>query len=39
MQELGVGELLCWMNFGLLPQEKVQRSMQLFAEKVMPCFR
>lgn len=39
MQAIGVGELLCWMNFGGLPQEGVQRSMRLFAEKVMPHFR
>lgn len=39
MQELGVGELLCWMNFGGMPPEKVARSMRLFAEKVMPHFR
>jgi alkanesulfonate monooxygenase SsuD/methylene tetrahydromethanopterin reductase-like flavin-dependent oxidoreductase (luciferase family) len=39
MQEIGVGELLCWMNFGSLPQETVLRSMRLFAEKVMPHFK
>jgi alkanesulfonate monooxygenase SsuD/methylene tetrahydromethanopterin reductase-like flavin-dependent oxidoreductase (luciferase family) len=39
MQEVGVGEILCWMNFGGLPQELVLRSMRLFAEKVMPHFR
>ena len=39
MQEAGVGELLCWMNFGGLPHELVTRSMRLFAEKVMPHFR
>jgi alkanesulfonate monooxygenase SsuD/methylene tetrahydromethanopterin reductase-like flavin-dependent oxidoreductase (luciferase family) len=39
MQEAGVGELLCWMNFGGLPHELVIRSMRLFAEKVMPHFR
>ena len=39
MQEAGVGELLCWMNFGGLPQDRVERSMRLFAEKVMPHFR
>ena len=39
MQELGVGELLCWMNFGTLPQDRVQRCLGLFAEKVMPHFR
>ena len=39
MQEAGVGELLCWMNFGGLPQDRVERSMRLFAEKVIPYFR
>jgi len=39
MKEAGVGELLCWMNFGGLPQDRVKRSMRLFAEKVMPHFR
>jgi len=39
MEEAGVGELLCWMNFGGLPQDRVERSMRLFAEKVIPHFR
>jgi alkanesulfonate monooxygenase SsuD/methylene tetrahydromethanopterin reductase-like flavin-dependent oxidoreductase (luciferase family) len=39
MEEARVGELLCWMNFGGLPQDRVERSMRLFAEKVMPHFR
>ena len=39
MQEAGVGELLCWMNFGGLAPDLVKRSMRLFAEKVMPHFR
>jgi alkanesulfonate monooxygenase SsuD/methylene tetrahydromethanopterin reductase-like flavin-dependent oxidoreductase (luciferase family) len=39
MKEAGVGELLCWMNFGGLPHELVTRSMRLFAEKVMPHFK
>jgi len=39
MEEAGVGELLCWMNFGGLSHERVKRSMRLLAEKVMPHFR
>lgn len=39
MEAIGIGELLCWMNFGGLPQDRVQRSMRLFAEKVMPHCR
>ncbi|MBI2016351.1 MAG: LLM class flavin-dependent oxidoreductase, partial [Candidatus Rokubacteria bacterium] len=39
MRRLGVGQLLCWMNFGGLPQAKIRRSMELFAREVMPRFR
>ena len=39
MHRLGVGEVLCWMNFGGLPQDQVRRSMELFAREVMPRFR
>jgi len=39
LQQAGVGELACWMNFGGLPPDKVRRSMRLFAEEVMPHFR
>jgi alkanesulfonate monooxygenase SsuD/methylene tetrahydromethanopterin reductase-like flavin-dependent oxidoreductase (luciferase family) len=39
MQRLGVGEVLCWMNFGGLPQAHVRRSMEMFAREVMPRFR
>jgi alkanesulfonate monooxygenase SsuD/methylene tetrahydromethanopterin reductase-like flavin-dependent oxidoreductase (luciferase family) len=36
LKAAGVGELLCWMNFGGLPPEKARRSMQLFADEVLP---
>jgi alkanesulfonate monooxygenase SsuD/methylene tetrahydromethanopterin reductase-like flavin-dependent oxidoreductase (luciferase family) len=39
MRDLGVGEVLCWMNFGGLPQPLVRRSMELFAREVLPHFR
>jgi alkanesulfonate monooxygenase SsuD/methylene tetrahydromethanopterin reductase-like flavin-dependent oxidoreductase (luciferase family) len=39
MRDLGVGEVLCWMNFGGLPQPQVRRSMELFAREVLPNFR
>jgi alkanesulfonate monooxygenase SsuD/methylene tetrahydromethanopterin reductase-like flavin-dependent oxidoreductase (luciferase family) len=39
LEAAGVGQLLCWMNFGGLPPEKARRSMRLFAEEVMPAFR
>jgi alkanesulfonate monooxygenase SsuD/methylene tetrahydromethanopterin reductase-like flavin-dependent oxidoreductase (luciferase family) len=39
LQDAGVGEIACWMNFGGLPIERVRRSMLLFAHEVMPHFR
>jgi len=39
MRSLGVGQVLCWMNFGGLSQHKIRRSMELFAREVMPRFR
>jgi alkanesulfonate monooxygenase SsuD/methylene tetrahydromethanopterin reductase-like flavin-dependent oxidoreductase (luciferase family) len=39
LEHAGVGELVCWMNFGGLSSEKVHRSMRMFAEEVMPRFR
>jgi len=39
MRELGVGQVLCWMNFGGLPQDRIRRSMELFAREVMPRFQ
>lgn len=39
MRDMGVGETMCWMNFGGLPQDKVRRSMELFSKEVMPHFR
>ena len=38
MRGIGVGQVLCWMNFGGLPQDRVRRSMELFAREVMPRF-
>jgi alkanesulfonate monooxygenase SsuD/methylene tetrahydromethanopterin reductase-like flavin-dependent oxidoreductase (luciferase family) len=39
LQQAGVGEMACWMNFGGLAPDKVRRSMRLFAEQVMPHFQ
>jgi alkanesulfonate monooxygenase SsuD/methylene tetrahydromethanopterin reductase-like flavin-dependent oxidoreductase (luciferase family) len=39
LQAAGVGELVCWMNFGGLAPERVRRSMALFASEVMPAFQ
>jgi alkanesulfonate monooxygenase SsuD/methylene tetrahydromethanopterin reductase-like flavin-dependent oxidoreductase (luciferase family) len=39
LDQLGVGEVVCWMNFGGIPPDRVRRSMQLFAQEVIPRFR
>jgi alkanesulfonate monooxygenase SsuD/methylene tetrahydromethanopterin reductase-like flavin-dependent oxidoreductase (luciferase family) len=39
MRDMGVGHVLCWMNFGGLAQDRIRRSMELFAREVMPHFR
>src|SRR5262249_30637000 len=39
MRERGVEQILCGMTFGGLPQDKIRRSMELFAKEVMPRFR
>ncbi|MFN0072359.1 MAG: LLM class flavin-dependent oxidoreductase [Chloroflexota bacterium] len=39
LQGAGVGELVCWMNFGGIPDGKTRRSMELFASEVMPSLR
>ena len=38
-KDTGVNNLICWMNFGGIPQELVKRSMRLFAREVMPKLR
>jgi alkanesulfonate monooxygenase SsuD/methylene tetrahydromethanopterin reductase-like flavin-dependent oxidoreductase (luciferase family) len=38
LEQIGVGEVVCWMNFGGIPPDKVRRSMRLFAQEVMPRF-
>jgi alkanesulfonate monooxygenase SsuD/methylene tetrahydromethanopterin reductase-like flavin-dependent oxidoreductase (luciferase family) len=39
MRQLGIGQVMCWMNFGGLPEDRVRRSMELFAREVMPRFK
>jgi hypothetical protein len=39
LDQAGVGELACWMNFGGLPPDKARRLMRLSAQEVMPRFR
>lgn len=38
-EETGANNLICWKNFGGLPQELVEASMRLFIEEVMPGVR
>lgn len=35
-EEAGVDQLLCYMQFGMLPHEKVMRSIELLGTKVIP---
>ena len=35
----GVNNLICWMNFGGMPQELVLRSRRLFASEVIPAMQ
>ena len=35
----GVNRIVCWFNCGGPPREQVRRSMEMFAEKVMPHFQ
>ncbi|MCH8813570.1 MAG: LLM class flavin-dependent oxidoreductase [Chloroflexi bacterium] len=35
-RDIGLNSLICWFSFGLLPHEKVMRSMELMAEHVLP---
>ncbi|MBT6277163.1 MAG: LLM class flavin-dependent oxidoreductase [Chromatiales bacterium] len=37
--ESGINNLICWMNFGGLPQTMVEDSMHRFAQEVMPAFQ
>jgi alkanesulfonate monooxygenase SsuD/methylene tetrahydromethanopterin reductase-like flavin-dependent oxidoreductase (luciferase family)/pimeloyl-ACP methyl ester carboxylesterase len=37
--ETGLQHLICWMRFGGLEHEKVMRSLELFAEHIIPRFR
>lgn len=39
LREAGVGELVCWMNFGGLDPTLARRSMRLLAEEVAPALR
>jgi alkanesulfonate monooxygenase SsuD/methylene tetrahydromethanopterin reductase-like flavin-dependent oxidoreductase (luciferase family) len=39
LEQIGVGEVVCWMNFGGIPPDKVRRSMRLFAREVIPQFQ
>ena len=39
LQDQGIGYFGCNFSFGGMPQEKVLKSMRLFAKEVMPAFR
>jgi alkanesulfonate monooxygenase SsuD/methylene tetrahydromethanopterin reductase-like flavin-dependent oxidoreductase (luciferase family) len=39
MDEIGFGNFLAMMQFGTLPANLTRRSMELFAESVMPMLR
>jgi alkanesulfonate monooxygenase SsuD/methylene tetrahydromethanopterin reductase-like flavin-dependent oxidoreductase (luciferase family) len=39
LDELGLGQLIAWMNLGNMPYQKVRRSMELLAAKVLPQLR
>ena len=38
LKEAGATDVLCLADFGGLPQERVLRSLELFATEVAPCF-
>jgi alkanesulfonate monooxygenase SsuD/methylene tetrahydromethanopterin reductase-like flavin-dependent oxidoreductase (luciferase family) len=39
-QDYKMGRLICWFNpGGMVPHDRVMRSMELFAERVMPHFQ
>ena len=37
--EMGISNLMCWMNFGHIPDERIRAGMKRFAEQVMPRLR
>jgi alkanesulfonate monooxygenase SsuD/methylene tetrahydromethanopterin reductase-like flavin-dependent oxidoreductase (luciferase family) len=39
LKDGGVGEMVCWMNFGGISDAKTRRSMELFASRVIPALR
>ena len=39
LAELGISNLMCWMNFGHIDDKLMRASMKRFAEKVMPALR
>ncbi|MFB4166271.1 LLM class flavin-dependent oxidoreductase [Alteribacillus sp. JSM 102045] len=38
-EQIGFGQLMCWMSFGNLSHNKVMNSMELFGKHVMPKFK
>ena len=39
LAEMGISNLMCWMNFGHIDDKLMRASMKRFAEKVMPALR
>ena len=39
LRDAGVRRIILWMGPGGVPHDLLVRSMRLFAERVMPCFR
>jgi alkanesulfonate monooxygenase SsuD/methylene tetrahydromethanopterin reductase-like flavin-dependent oxidoreductase (luciferase family) len=38
-ERTGLGELVCHMNFGMMPVDRAERSMRLFADEVLPALQ
>jgi alkanesulfonate monooxygenase SsuD/methylene tetrahydromethanopterin reductase-like flavin-dependent oxidoreductase (luciferase family) len=38
-EDAGVDQMICFMQAGRIPHEKIMRSIELFGEKVIPAFR
>jgi hypothetical protein len=39
LAEMGISNLMCWMNFGHIDDKLMRASMKRFADKVMPVLR
>ena len=39
MEKLGLDQVICFMQFGRVPHERVMNSIRLFGEHIIPHFR